>query len=252
MCRFTIITVTYNANKALKKTTKSIQDQTYRNFEHVVIDGGSKDGSLKYLRSLSFQNLHYISEIDKGIYDAMNKGIQQASGEYLLFLNAGDNFTSRILLEKVAIKIKKLDKKPRIIYGGANVYSENGKFVATLNPLEFSKDNLNKYATRTVCHQSIFVHKDGIVKYNDQYTFKGELNWYYDLLNINNRNKILNIDEIICDYYLGGIGDKNFWKNFLERMQVSKEQNSLFKFITLMPFFLIPLIFRVRRIVFGR
>jgi len=248
--KFSIITVVYNAKEILKKTIESIQNQTYRDFECVIVDGGSTDGTLEYIESLSFDNLNYISEKDNGIYDAMNKGINLSNGEYLIFLNAGDNFTSKNILQIIYDRSKQ--DNPKIIYGGANVYSEEGKFLSTLKALSFTKSNLNKYATRTVCHQSIFVHCNSIKMYSDKYRLKGELNWYYDLIENIEEKYIVKIDEVICDYYLGGTGDNYFWENYFERIKVTKEHNSFFKFIVLTPFFLIPLIFRLRRKIFGK
>jgi len=250
--KFSIITVVYNAKEELKKTIKSIQNQTYKNFEHIIIDGASNDGTLEYIKSLEFGNTKYISEKDNGIYDAMNKGIDLANGEYLLFLNAGDKFNSDNVLDKIASKIDSCKEQPKIIYGGANVYAQNGKFLSSLKPLDLNKRNLNRYATRVVCHQSIFVYKDCIVKYSDRYRLKSELNWYYDLVKNIDRKYICKTEEIICDYYLGGTGDIHFWENYFERIKVVKEHNNLFTFITNIPFFLIPLIFRMRRRVFGK
>jgi glycosyltransferase involved in cell wall biosynthesis len=252
MYKFSIITVVYNAKVELQKTVNSIQNQIYNNFEHVIIDGGSEDGTLEYIKSLSFDNLNYISKKDNGIYDAMNKGIKLSNGEYLLFLNAGDNFASNAILKNIVLKIKDLERKPKIIYGGANVYTDDGKFLTELNPLELNKNNLNRYATRTVCHQSIFVHSKSVKNYSDKYRLKGELNWYYDLINEISQNEILKIEEAICDYYLGGTGDENFIENYFERINVVKDHNTLMTFTGTLPFFLIPLIFRIRRIIFGK
>jgi len=250
--KFSIITVVYNAKEAIKDTVKSVQDQTYKNFEHIIIDGASTDGTVEYIKSLDFNNIRYISEKDNGIYDAMNKGIKKANGKYLLFLNAGDKFASNDILDKISKTIEKLEIKPKVIYGGANVFEENGNFVTTLKALKFNKQNLNRFATRTVCHQSIFVHKDSVVMYSSKYRLKGELNWYYDLVDKIEEKYIVKVDEIICDYYLGGTGDVHFGENYFERIKVTKEHNDLFSFIVTMPFFLIPLIFRLRRIIFGR
>jgi len=252
MYKFSIITVVYNAKEVLEKTVQSIQYQTYKDFEHIIVDGGSTDGTLEYIQSLSIDNLKYVSEMDNGIYDAMNKGIGLSNGEYLLFLNAGDNFYSENILEKIVDEINELDSKPKIIYGGANVYSEDGKFITTLNPLKFNKKNLNRYATRTVCHQSIFIRHDCIKMYSDKYRLKGELNWYYELIENIEDEYIYKSNIVICDYYLGGTGDKNFKENYFERISVTKQHNSLFAFISLMPFFLIPLVFRLKRVIFGK
>ena len=250
MYKFSIITVVFNAKDPLEKTVKSIRCQSCQDYEHIIIDGGSSDGTLEYIKSLEYDNVKYISEKDSGIYDAMNKGIGLASGEYLIFLNAADTFASDNVLE---IIFKNIDKKQtKIIYGGANVYSEGGKFLSSLKPLNLSKKNLNRYATRVVCHQSIFAHKSIVRPYNDQYRLKGELNWYYDLVENSSNDEIVKLDNMICNYYLGGTGDTNFWENYLERVKVTKEHNTALGFLMAVPFFILPLIFRFRRMVFGK
>ena len=250
--KISIITVVYNSKELLEKTVQSTQYQTYKEFEHIIVDGGSIDGTLEYIQSLSFDNLKYVSEMDKGIYDAMNKGIELSSGEYLLFLNAGDNFASDNVLKKIVDEINELASHPKVIYGAANVYSEDGRFMTTLTPLNFTKKNLNRYATRTVCHQSIFIHRNSIKKYSDKYRLKGELNWYYELIETIRHEEIHKSDTTVCNYYLGGTGDKNFIENYFERILVTRQHNNFLTFISLIPFFLIPLVFRLKRVIFGK
>jgi Glycosyltransferases involved in cell wall biogenesis len=98
--RFSIITVTYNAEKVIEKTIQSIVGQTYKNYEYIIIDGASKDSTLAIIDKYRDNVNKLISEPDKGLYDAMNKGIAAASGDYLCFLNAGDIFHERILFSK--------------------------------------------------------------------------------------------------------------------------------------------------------
>lgn len=113
MTTFSIITVTYENLSGLKKTGASIQGQTCTDFEWIVIDGGSQDTSVDYLKTT---NAKFVSEPDNGIYDAMNKGIDRASGDYILFLNAGDIFAAPETLEKLTTVTA---LKPAFIYGDA-------------------------------------------------------------------------------------------------------------------------------------
>ena len=98
---FSIITVTYNAEATIEVTLRSVQQQTYRQVEHIIVDGGSKDHTLSIIEKYKDSYLHVISEPDKGLYDAMNKGIRLATGDYLCFLNAGDSFHEVDTLEKI-------------------------------------------------------------------------------------------------------------------------------------------------------
>jgi putative colanic acid biosynthesis glycosyltransferase WcaE len=100
--QFSIITVHYNELESLVRTVNSVSTQTFRNFEHVVIDGDSGDGTKKFLAGAPrSQNFKYISKPDRGLYHAMNKGIDLATGKYLIFLNAGDSFSTSSTLSKV-------------------------------------------------------------------------------------------------------------------------------------------------------
>ena len=99
-CKITIVTVCFNAEEILEQTMLSVLNQTYSDIEYLLIDGGSKDGTLDIIKKYS-DRVRWISEPDKGIYDAMNKAIKMASGEWINFMNAGDFFASTDVLEKV-------------------------------------------------------------------------------------------------------------------------------------------------------
>src|SRR5690606_3965772 len=94
-----IITVNLNNLEGLKRTMASVFNQTYQNFEYLIIDGGSSDGSKEYIEANADKISYWVSEPDKGIYNGMNKGIKKARGEYLLFLNSGDHFVEQKVLE---------------------------------------------------------------------------------------------------------------------------------------------------------
>ncbi len=98
--KLSIITVNYNNLEGLKKTVKSVVDQTWSEFEYLIIDGGSTDGCLEYIKIKENEIDFWISEPDKGVYHAMNKGIQKATGEYVIFLNSGDHFYKKNVLQK--------------------------------------------------------------------------------------------------------------------------------------------------------
>ena len=111
--KLTIITVTYNAERFLEPTIKSIAAQTYPNIEYVIVDGGSKDGTVDIIKKYPQVVTNYISEPDNGLYDAMNKGIKKATGDYLLFLNSDGYLYEQETLKKMA----KSSVNANIIYG---------------------------------------------------------------------------------------------------------------------------------------
>ena len=125
---FSIITVTYNAGKVLEDTIQSVISQTYRNVEYIIVDGGSKDNTLEIIGKYSKHINKMVSEPDKGLYDAMNKGIRMATGDYLCFLNAGDKFHEKETLQQIAETLK--DKElPDVIYGETAIVDEGGNFL---------------------------------------------------------------------------------------------------------------------------
>src|SRR5271157_3624714 len=99
--KISIITVVYNGEKVLLRTIESIANQTFRDIEYIIIDGSSKDGTVGIIENNNHSITKWISEPDKGLYDAMNKGLRMARGEYVLFLNAGDQFYEKNTLAKI-------------------------------------------------------------------------------------------------------------------------------------------------------
>lgn len=149
--KITIITINYNNLKGLKTTFESVKNQTYQAFEYIVIDGGSTDGSLTFLEKHSSDINYWISEPDNGVYNAMNKGIQKATGEYVLFLNSGDHFYNSKVLEQNHDQVNTYD----IIYFNQYVIGKTKKFLKEypekLSFAYFLKDNLP--------HQASFIKK---------------------------------------------------------------------------------------------
>ena len=96
--KISIITINYNNIQGLKQTLFSVLEQDYNNIEYIVIDGGSTDGSKELLRAKSDELFYWVSERDKGVYNAMNKGIAQSTGDYLIFMNSGDVFFNKHVL----------------------------------------------------------------------------------------------------------------------------------------------------------
>lgn len=125
---FSIITVTYNAEKVLEETIQSVITQTYRNVEYIIVDGASKDNTLKIIEKYQGYISLMVSEPDKGLYDAMNKGIQMATGDYLCFLNAGDKLHENNTLQRIAETLN--DKElPDVVYGETAIVDEEGNFL---------------------------------------------------------------------------------------------------------------------------
>jgi len=173
--KITVVTVVYHDMAGVLKTIKNVLSQTYDNIEYIVIDGGSSDGTVESIRNYESSLSLFISEPDSGIYDAMNKGINAATGDYVLFMNAGDIFTSPQVIANVVAKIGNM---PDVIYGDRNYVSLDGSFVhQPAKPIE------TVFEKMPYCHQSAFVKRSVLKEYpfNLTYHFAADYNQVLDL-----------------------------------------------------------------------
>lgn len=184
---FSIITVTYNAEAVVRRTLQSVQGQTCRDFEHLIIDGASTDATVSIAQSFGCK---VFSEPDRGLYDAMNKGIARAKGDYLIFLNAGDAFHSADTLQQVATHIYNTRARglspadasagPYIVYGETDLVDADGRF---LRHRRLQAPDVLTWRSFTqgmlVCHQSFYVSRSIALleAYDLQYRFSADFDW---------------------------------------------------------------------------
>lgn len=241
-----VITVVFNSQSLIKKTIESVLQQTYDNVEFIIIDGASTDGTLDIIRSYDSHIDKWISENDRGIYDAMNKGINIANGDYLLFLNAGDIFSNKKVLEFVSKSIV-ASRYPEVLYGETYIYTKNNELIKKLAPLRFTRLNLLLFGTRTVCHQSIFVRKNFAPKYALTYKLKGDLCWYYDMFEKDRRLNAVFLPYPIANYLLGGRADVFFGLSIWETLRVTLKKAGIIGCFIVFPLLIIPLVFRLKQ-----
>lgn len=215
---FSIITVTYNAASTLPPTIASVMEQTCDLYEMIVVDGASTDGTLDLLREYTNANLRWISEPDKGIYDAMNKGIAMAEGEYLIFLNAGDRFASAETLQLLADAAMD-DDFPGIIYGQTDIVDSDGRVLGPRHlrapevlTLDSFKDGM------TVCHQAFVALRKITGFYNLDYRFSADYDWCIRCLQHSRRNHY--VDETIIHYLREGMTTANMKASLRERFNI--------------------------------
>lgn len=199
--KYSIIVVCLNSGNRLKDTVESILAQTYSNYEIVVKDGGSHDGSTEFIKASLDERIRYISKEDSGIYDAMNQAIEVACGDYYIFLNTGDLFYDEQVLEKITHGI--LDKKcPDIVYG--NMYHKAMDTVIFASP---SIDDFTCYRN-VPCHQTCFYSKKMFEErgYNPKYNVRADYEhflWcYYEA-----KARIVYIPEVVAIYEGGGYSE---------------------------------------------
>ena len=199
--KISIIIVVFNAVKTLETTIDSVLAQTNKNHELIIVDGGSTDGTLDILKNKNAQNISWTSEPDKGIYDAMNKGIKKAAGEWIIFLGADDQCYDEQVLQSVFSKSNY--ENVDFIYG--NVKSEAYK---GLYDGEF---NYEKLLRKNIPHQSIFYRKkifDKIGTYNLRY--KTHADWDFNLRCFENKElKIKYVDTVIAEFGKGGLSSQH-------------------------------------------
>lgn len=150
--KLSIITINYNNLKGLKQTVASVNQQDYQDFEYLIIDGGSTDGALEFITEHSQDFAYWCSEKDKGIYNAMNKGIKNARGEYLIFLNSGDCLAHNHILQEIAHQLTNED----IVYGDLICQLSDGSFQIETYP---DRLDIGFFMKKSLPHPATFIRK---------------------------------------------------------------------------------------------
>ena len=197
-----IITINLNNKSGLIKTVNSVLAQEYKNIEFIIIDGASNDGSLEYIKAVKNNFTYWISEKDKGIYDAMNKGIIQAKGDYLLFLNSGDFFFE----PKSLSYLVSFNFKEDIVYGNVGMYV-NGALETKYFPSELS---LKYFRYDTIPHQSTLIKRNLFYRfglYNTEYKIVSDWAFFVDCI-IKGKVKYRYVNELISIFDLNGISSQ--------------------------------------------
>ena len=236
MIRITVITITYNASAVLQRTLDSLLCQDYAYVEHVVVDGASKDQTVKMVEAYQTQvaamhpdwTLKLKSEPDGGLYDAMNKGLERATGDYVVFMNAGDCFAADDVLSTVAHAASQ-DPHPAVIYGNTDIVDNEGNFLfpRRLQPPE----KLSWKSFRQgmlVCHQSFYARSD-IAKahpYDLKYRHSADVKWGIEVMKEAERRKLamINTHKVLTKYLREGDTTVHHRASLWERFRVMTEE----------------------------
>lgn len=197
-----IVTVVLNDRAGLSHTENSILSQTSSDYEWIVVDGGSRDGSVGLLESSAVKRLEWSSEPDRGIYDAMNKGIRRAAGEYVLFLNAGDELSSEHVVEEVARLIQRARGNGRpapVVMGGANLVLSEDKVVR-----KAPRGAGYMWHSLPASHQAMFFPSDFLAEnpYDTSYRVCGD--YYIGALAYKLGREFVTVGFPIVDFRVGG------------------------------------------------
>lgn len=210
-----VITVVYNNVKDIERTVLSVLGQSYPSIEYIIIDGLSTDGTLDIINKYKDRLAKIISEKDNGIYDAMNKGLALATGEYILFMNSGDEIYSSDTVEKVFASGNDAD----IYYGETEMYDENWNSLGRRRHQAPEKLNFKSFRYgMSVSHQAIYIRKEIAAPYNLQYKLSADIDWILNALK--KAKKIINTHQYVAKYMVGGMSKKKHRESLAERFLI--------------------------------
>ena len=257
MIRITYVTITYNAAAVLQPTLDSVLQQDYPHIVHLIIDGASTDDTLKLVddyiaRSNAAENGHSVqvtSEPDKGIYDAMNKGLRSADGDYVCFLNAGDFLPSPNTASKIAQQVAAAGGLPAVLYGDTDIVDGEGRFLhhRRLAPPE----NLSWRSFKQgmlVCHQAFYARTDFAIAtpYDMQYRYSADVDWCIRVMKAAEKENVplLNLKMVVANYRQEGQTTLHHRESLLERYRVMEHHYGRLQTLLLHSWFAVRALFK--------
>ena len=216
--KVTIITVAYNAEEFIEPTIKSIINQSYHPLEYIIIDGASKDGTVDIIKKYEDKISNWVSEPDKSLHDAMNKGIQKSTGDYVLFMNAGDRIKEATSLEKMMDGHQQAD----LIYSKAAFVDEQNNtrpwHKETPQPADLSSKSFMN--GMVICHQCMLAKKAIVPFYKlEPWKIASDIDWSMTLMKQVKTKHFY--DDIFCLFLEGGLSDARRMKAVKERFRIS-------------------------------
>jgi len=223
---FSIITFCYNAGDLLRGTIESIAAQTFRDFEYIIVDGGSTDGTAQLAKQHSALINIFESEPDKGIYDAMNKGIRFARGEFIWFLNAGDELFDRDILAKLAMLVHNdID----VLYGEVMIVDNSRTHLGTRSELTVHQLpghlRLNDMQRGMIVNHQGFVPRARLVHPFIENNLSADIKWVIDILR--QEPKVLNTGLVLAEYLAGGISKQKWYQSLSDRWKILQHEFGL-------------------------
>lgn len=255
MIRITYITITYNAEAVLKRTLDSVLSQDYPKISHFIIDGASTDGTMAIIddyvrRSNEADNGHRVqvtSEPDKGIYDAMNKGLRSIDGSYVCFLNAGDFLPAPDIVSRIVEQISEKDS-PAVLYGDTDIVDSEGRFLhhRRLSPPE----HLTWKSFRQgmlVCHQAFYARTDFAIAtpYDMQYRYSADVDWCIRVMKAAAKERVplLNLKMVVVNYTEEGQTTLHHRESLWERYHVMEHHYGRIQTFSLHCWFVVRAVF---------
>lgn len=243
--KLSVITVVFNNVQDVERTLRSVIGQTYPNLEYIVIDGGSTDGTQEVLFAYREQIDVLISEPDNGIYDAMNKGLQHASGDFVLFMNSGDEIYDAQTVARVFASSPDAD----IYYGETELYDDSWQPLGLRRhrtPEHFDWKSF-RYGMN-ISHQAIYVRRSIAPFYDLQYRLSADVDWV--IKSAKNAKKITNTHLLVAKYLVGGLSKKRHRQSLRERFHIFRRHYGLLP--TLFNHLLIAIRYFLYRMRYGK
>ncbi len=246
--KITVVTVVYNDFQNIESTINSVITQTYPNIEYIIIDGGSSDGTLEIINKYKSKIDIVISERDNGIYDAMNKGTLNSTGNWICYMNSGDVFSNSNVISNIFSPSKYVE-----FLNIGVIYSD---VITDFNSLKvLRKAKSLKYFYRGICfsHQSLFVNTFLAKKYqfNTKYSISADYDFLYNLYNLNIEFKYVNIPIAKVDISKGISKEVNLFKLYKDFFEINRKYTK-WPFILLLCFivpfeYLYAMLFRIKK-----
>lgn len=220
-----IITITYNAELYIEATILSVINQTSQDFEYIVIDGNSKDNTLNIIKKYKNHITKLVSEPDKGIYDAMNKGLAQAQGDFVWFMNAGDTIFEKNTLQNLRDMVEK-NPQIDILYGDAWFINLQGKDLgkkSEITPMILPEHLSYKHFAMglIVCHQAILVKKKIAPMYDLAHKYSADIDWVIKATK--QAKSITNTHQTLTTYRQGGFSRKHLYNSLKDRYLILRK-----------------------------
>lgn len=215
---FSIVTVSYNAQDTIAATMQSVGQQTCTVYEHIIMDGASTDRTVSIAKEMATPRTVIYSSPDNGIYDAMNKAMGVATGDYLIFLNAGDRFNNENTLQELADAIMANDY-PGVVYGQTQLVDIDNNYVGPRHLTAPQKLTLDSFKHgMLVCHQAFTALRKIAPLYDTRWRFSADYEWCIRCLQHSHRNVYTGTTTI--NYLSEGVTTKNRGKSLIERYKI--------------------------------
>jgi glycosyltransferase involved in cell wall biosynthesis len=217
-----VITIVYNNERDIERTMLSVLNQTYQQIEYVVVDGASTDSTLDIIKRYENRIARLISEEDNGIYDAMNKGLKLATGDYVIFMNSGDEFYANDTVEKVFASADDAD----IYYGETEMINDQLQSLGERRhkaPENFTWRSFN-YGM-SISHQAIYIKRSLTEPYDPKYQLSADIDWI--ICAAKKAKKIVKVEGYVAKYLVGGMSKTKHRQSLAERFDIMKRHYGL-------------------------